>query len=184
MRYFIACVMLALALFLPSCEGMQSGDRLAYQSSKLYVEATFTLDNEEIPVTLTLEAPEHDENGRMLARDAVLTLGENSIISGVKFEITDGALYISSGTLKIPITDDSAVSGVSDIISLFCISGEHYHSSEHVKVGGIKCERALYVNGENRVEVTLDTSCMLPTDIVAEIDGHVIAADISYIKTE
>ncbi len=184
MCYKLMCAVLMLVFVLSSCAREQNADRLAYQKSNLYVEASVTLDGEEIPVTLTLEAPKYDENGRMLARDAVLTLGENSIISGVKFEIADGALYISSGTMKIPITDDTAVSGVSDIISLFCISGEFYHSSESFKIGGIKYERALYVNGENKVKVTIDTACMLPTDIVAEIDGHVIAADISYIKAE
>ncbi len=184
MRYIIACVMLALTLLFTSCTNAERGDRLAYQSSKLYVEATFTLDGEVMPVTLTLEAPEYDDDGRMLARDATLTLGENSIISGVKFEIVGGEVYVSSGTLKIPIADAAVVSGVSDIISLFCISGEYYHSSENTKIGGVKCERAVYVNGDNKVEVTLDTTCMLPTDIVAEISGRTIAADISYIKAE
>ena len=184
MRYIFLSVTLSLALLFTACASTRNIDRLAYQNAKLYVEATFTLDDEIIPVTLTLEAPEYDDDGRMLARDAVLTLGENSIISGVNFEITDGSVYISSGALKIPISDESVVSGVADIISLFCISGEHYHSSESTKLDGVKCERALYVNGENRVEVTLDTTCMLPTDIVAEIDGHTIAADISYIKAE
>lgn len=182
MRYIFLSAALALTLLFSSCGSTQNADRLAYQSMKLYVEATFTLDDEEMPVTLTLEAPEYDEDGRMLARDATLTLGENSIISGVKFEIVSGEVYISSGTMKIPIADEAVVSGVTDIISLFCISGEYYHSSESTKIGGVKCERAVYVNGDNRVEVTLDTTCMLPTDIVAEIEGRVVAADISYIK--
>ena len=184
MRYILVCAALSLALIFTSCAGAQTADRLGYQNSKLYVEATFTLDDEQIPVTLTLEAPEYDESGRMLARDAVLTFGENSIISGVSFEFTGGEVYVSSGVLKIPISDEAVISGVCDIISLFCISGEHYHSSERVSDGGLKCERALYVNGDNRVEVTLDLSCMLPTDISAEINGRTIAADISYITAE
>ena len=120
----------------------------------------------------------------MLARNAVLTLGENSIISGVSFEVIGDEVYICSGVLKIPISDETVISGISDIISLFCISGEHYHSSESITDGGLKCERTVYINGDNRVEVTLDLSCMLPTEIIAEINGRTIAANISYITAE
>ncbi len=184
MRYILLSVFCVLTLFFTSCNTSQSTDRLAYQNLNLRVEGVFTINEEEMPLKLTLAAPEYDENGRMLARDATLILGENSIISGVCFEITDGEIYISSGALKIPINDEAAVSGISDIISLFCISSEHYHSSERVKENGLKCERAMYVNGDNRVFVTVDTTTMLPTDIVAELDERVISADISYIKAE
>lgn len=184
MRYILLSVLCALTLFFTACSTSHSTDRLAYQNSTLSVEGIFTINEEEIPIKIKLSAPEYDENGRMLARDATLTLGENSIISGVCFEITDGEIYISSGALKIPIKDEAAVSGISDIISLFCISGEHYHSSESVRKNGLKCERAMYVNGDNRVFVTVDTTTMLPTDIVAELGTRIIAADISYIKAE
>lgn len=184
MRYKLLSFLCVAAVLFTSCGISQSEDRLAYQNSDLSVEGIFTINEEEVPVKLTLSAPEYDENGRMLARDATLTLGENSIISGVCFEVADGEIYISSGALKIPINDESAVSGIMDIISLFCISSEHYHSSENVRENGLKCERAMYVNGDNKVYVTVDTTTMLPTDIVAELDGRVIAADISYIKTE
>ena len=184
MRYFTLCVTLMLTLFFSSCTTGEDLDRLGYQDEKLYIEAVFTVDDESIPALIDIAKAEYDEGGLMLARDATLTFGENSIISGVSFEFSAGKVYVSSGELKIPIEDESVVSGISDMISLFCISEDYYHSSEKIKVSGLSCERSVYVNGENSVEVTLDLSCMLPTDIVAIIDGRTISAHISMIKTE
>ena len=184
MRYFTLCVTLVLTLFLVSCANSKDVDRLAYQSSALYVDATFILGDESVPVTMNIGAAEYAEDGRMLARDATLVFGENSIISGVCFEFSAGRAYVSSGEFKIPIEDTAVISGISDMISLFCISGEHYYSSEKLKQNGLKCEKSVYVNGENSVEVTLDLSCMLPTDIVANIDGRTISAHINMIKAE
>lgn len=184
MRYYLITVIMIFSLLLTSCGGESERDRLAYQNAKLRVEAAFTLDGEAVPAKLILEAPEYDETGRMLARDAVLTLGENSIISGVSFEFSHGEVYVSSGVLKIPIEDDSVIDGISDIISLFCISDDCYYSSEETTVGGIECERAVYIDGDNRVEVILDLSCMLPISISATIDGRELAAEIKLIKAE
>lgn len=184
MRYYLVSILTALTILLASCAKGSEVDRLAYQDMSLQINAVFTLGDETVPATLMLEAPEYDENGRMLARDAVLTLGENSIISGVSFEFVGGEVYVSSGVLKIPIEDETLIEGISNIISLFCISKEHYYSSETVKLDGLECERVVYINGDNRVEVTLDLTCMLPTDIVAVIDGRTISADISMIRAE
>lgn len=185
MRYLrlLGAVLVATVLFC-SCGGVGDADRLAYQDSKLYIEAAFVLGDESFSGVMTLDTPQYSEDGKMLSRDAVITFGENSIISGVSFEVNGGAVYVSSGTMKIPITDGDVVSGIFDMISLFSISGEHYHSAEKIKVGALDCERVLYVNGENSVEMTLDLSCMLPTKILAEIDGRTIGAEISYIKAE
>ncbi len=184
MRFFTFCVTLLLTLFFTSCTMNEDTQRLAYQDGKLYVEAIFTIGDENIPAAINIEKAEYDENGVMLARNASLTFGENSIISGVSFEFTGGKTYVSSGELKIPIEDAAVVSGISDMISLFCISDEYYYSSEKVKSGGLTYEKSVYVNGGNSVEVTLDLSCMLPTDIVASIDGRTISVHINMIKAE
>ncbi len=184
MRYFTLCVTLMLTLFFTSCATNDDVDRLAYQDGKMHIEAVFTIGDENIPAVIDIAKAEYDEGGAMLARNASLTFGENSIISGVSFEFSAGKVYVSSGELKIPIEDASVVSGISDMISLFCISEDYYYSSEKTKVGGLSCERSVYVNGDNSVEVTLDLSCMLPTDIVASIDGRMISAHINMIKTE
>ncbi len=184
MRYYLALILLTATLLFTSCGGESQRDRLAYQDAQLEIDAVFTLDGEEIPAKLILEAPEYDESGRMLARDAVLTLGENSIISGVSFEFTQGEVYVSSGMLKIPIEDENLIGGVSDIISLFCISEDCYYSAEKTTVGGLSCERAVYIDGDDRVEVLFDLSCMLPISIKANVGGRELSAEIKLIKAQ
>ncbi len=183
MRYFTLAIVLA-TLMLSSCTYRENYDRLAYQDTKLYVEGEFSIGGEQAEAALTLEAPEYDTDGRMLARNAVLTFGENSIISGVSFEFNMGEVYVSTGNLRIPISDTDAVSGIGDIISLFCISEDSFYSSEKVKRDGVVCDKAVYVNGENRVEIILDTERGLPTDISALIDGRRLACDIKTIRSE
>ncbi len=171
-------------VFLLGCADAAIADRLAYQDARLYIDATFTLDGAEFPAILELEAAEYDESGRMLARDALLTLSENSIISGVKFEMSGGEAYVSSGVLKIPLADEAVIEGICDIVSLFCISEDSYYSSQAESRGGVECERAVYVSGENRVEVLLDKSTALPLEIIASIDGRTLAASIRELRTE
>ncbi|MBQ8249193.1 MAG: hypothetical protein IJY93_04830 [Clostridia bacterium] len=174
----------AVMIIFTACGIDRTTDRLEYQDNKLYIEADFTLDDEHFPITMTLEAAEYDEEGRMYARDAVLSIGENSIISGVSFEYKSGKVYISSGDLKIPMEDEAMISGVGDIISLFCISEDYYYSSEKLTVDKLKCENLVFIDGDNRVEVLVDLSCDLPKSIVATVGERHIAADISYIKAE
>ncbi len=182
MRYSTIVLVLSLLFAVASCAAEDTRDRLAYQECELHIEAVFSVDGEEVPATLTLKAPEYDESGRMLARDAMLTFGEGSIISGVGFEFSGGCAYVSSGDMKIPIENEDMVKGISDMISLFCISKEFYYSSEQVTEGGIDCERLVYINGDDKVEVTVDLSCMLPTSILANVGGREISAKIKMIK--
>ncbi len=171
-------------IILTACGIAEETDKLEYQNHKLYIEADLTLDDEYFPITMTLEAAEYDDEGRMYARDAVLSIGENSIISGVSFEYKGGKVYISSGDLKIPMEDEAMISGIGDIISLFCISEDYYYSSEKLTVDKLKCENLVFIDGDNRVEVLIDLSCDLPKSIVATVGEKHIAADIGYIKSE
>lgn len=180
----VLTILIIIIMSLTACSGGTAVDRLAYQDRRLYIEAVFTIDEESFPIKLTLEAPEYDDTGRMLARDARLIIDENSIISGVGFEVSGGAVYISSGELKIPINDEEMISGIEDIISLFCISDECYYSSEKVMIEKLECEHAVYIDGNNRVEILIDLTCALPKNITAVIDNRRIAADISMIKAE
>ena len=182
MRYSIILLVLLFLFSAVSCTAKETRDRLAYQERELHIEAVFSVDGEEVPTSLTLKAPEYDESGRMLARDAALTFGEGSIISGVSFEFSGGCAYVSTGAMKIPIENEEMLKGISDMISLFCISGDCYYSSESVTEGGIECERSVYINGDDRVEVTVDLSCMLPTYISANVGGREISARIKMIK--
>ena len=180
----IFCILSVILIFCASCTVSEDADRLAYQNEKLYIEADVTLNDEYFPVTITLEEPEYDENGRMYARNGVLSIGENSILSGIVFEFQGGKVYVSSGEMKIPIEDEEMISGISDIISLFCISDDFYYSSEKLTVDKLKCENVVFIDGDNRVEVMIDLSCNLPKMITAAVNGRNIAANIGYIKAE
>ncbi len=180
----IFCILTGILIFLVGCSVSEEADRLAYQNQKLYIEADVTLNDEYFPITMTLEAPKFDEQGRMYARDGVLSIGENSIISGIGFEFQGGKVYVSSGALRIPIEDEEMVSGISDIISLFCISDDFYYSSEKLTVDKLKCENVVFTDGDNRVEVMIDLSCNLPKSVTAAVNGRNIAADIRFIKAE
>lgn len=183
MRYLLVPLLSLLFLF-TSCAAEDDVSKLAYQESRLSVEAEFSIGGESVNASLTLEAPSYDENGRMLARDAVIIFCEDSILSGLGFEITNGYVFIISDDLRIPIERRDAVSGIFDIISLFCISESSYYSSERFSENGIECERAVYISGDNRIEVVLDLGCGLPTDITALIDGKELSADIKLIRAE
>ena len=175
MRIFLL-VLLTLGM-LCGCAQTAPPDYLAYQSQAMTVEADFTLNGETFPGTLTLAAAAFDEAGRMLARDAALTI-DGSIISGVTFEITGGEACISSGVLRIPLADESVVTGIRALISLFCIDPAAYHSAE--PEGDLT--RVTYTDGDNRVVMLWNPETELPTAITAEIDGKTIAAEISNIR--
>ena len=181
MRYF--CLVFSLLFLLTSC-GEIPPDRLAYQEKRLTVTADFTVNGETVSSTLTLEPPAYDEDGRMLARDALFVIGENSIISGVTFEIAGGKLYVSSGVLRIPLEDETSVGGICDILSLFCISPESFHHAEATELDGKACEAAYYADGANTVTVLLDRQTTLPMRIDAVIDGRELSAVIREITAE
>ncbi len=175
-RWLHLIAMMFPMLFLIACAAMDTKDPLAYQSEKLTIDAVFTLNDAQYPATLTLEAAEYDENGRMLARNAVMTLRENSILSGVSFSVTGTKAYIASDDLKIPLPEEG-VGGMLDIVSLFCIDGGSFYETKRVE--GL--EKSIFVSGENRVEVHLNPESGLPVRIIAEIDGRSIGADIENI---
>lgn len=184
MRYKLAIFIFAAVFALSSCSYQADRDRLAYQNGHLYVEADFLIDGEQVSAALDISGAEYDTEGRMLSRDTVVTFDENSIIAGVGFVFTGGKAYVTSGDLKIPIDDENLLSGIMDMVSLFCISPDSYYSSERVTSGGLECERSVYINGENRVEVLIDLSCELPTEINAVIGGREISADIRLIRVQ
>ena len=184
MRRVFLILKVILMILTSSCGGGAAKERLAYQNSPLYVEGKFTLGQSSFDAKLTLEPPEYDENGRMLAREAMLSFGDEGILSGISFEFIDGDAYVCAEDMRIPIADKQTVSGISDIISLFCISQEFYYQSEKLEINKLECERDVYVNGEDRVEVIIDLSCELPISITATVGGRSIAVDISLIKAE
>ncbi len=182
MRYLI--VVLSVILLFSSCGGAGNEDRLGYQDSGMFVVGEFTVGDDSFPAELTLAAPEYDNSGRMLSREGKLIFSEGSVIEGVGFEFSGKDIYIFSDSMKIPLENETAIAGISRIISLFCISEGSYHSAEREKVDGTSYERAVYTDGENRVEVTLDLSTMLPVTILAEADGCEIGVKIREIRLE
>ncbi len=182
MRYLI--ILLCVILTLTSCASVRNTARLGYQDSGIYVEGEFTVGDDSFPAELTLTAPRYDNSGRMLAREGKLIFSEGSVIEGVGFEFSGSDMYIFSESMKIPLENETATAGISRIISLFCISEGSYHSAERQKEDGTLYERAVYTDGENRVEVTLDLSTMLPVTIIAEADGCEIGVKIREIRLE
>lgn len=182
MRYLM--VVLSVMLLFSACGGADDVDRLEYQESGLYVEGEFTVGGDSFPAELTLAAPGYDNSGRMLAREGKLIFSEGSVIEGVGFEFSGKDIYIFSDSMRIPLENETAVAGISRIISLFCISKDSYHSAERQKMDGTSYERAVYTDGENRVEVTIDLSTMLPVTIIAEADGCEIGVKIREIRLE
>jgi len=175
MRKFLLFILPLVILC--GCAEAVPPDYLAYQNQPLNVAANFTLNGETFPGTLTLAAAAFDETGRMLARDATLTI-DGSLIAGVTFELTAGEAYISSGVLKIPLADESVVTGFHSLVSLFCIDPAAYYSAE--PQSDLMC--VTYTDGDNRVVMLWNPETELPTTITAEIDGKTISAEIQSIK--
>lgn len=171
-------------LFIPACSRSDKVDRLAYQMLNLYIEADFRINNEEYPLKITLDAPEFDSNGKMLPRTATITFSDNSILSGISYSYISGKLYLSSEDLKIPIDNEDVIMAINNIISLFSIREQCYHSSEKIKYNNIECEKSYFVSGNNNVELILDLTCNLPISIKANIDNKELNADIKLIKAK
>lgn len=186
----IFTLLLALVcLLLASCQKSADIDLLGYQKLGLYANVMYTIDGESYQVKLTLAAPEYDEDGRMLARDAELTIGEGSIISGVSFELEDGSAYVSSGVLRIPLEDDRMISGLYDMLSVFCISDDSFYESEESEYNGYDCIHAVYCDSgaggsdDRRVDVYIDKVNYLPLAIDAQLGERSIVADIIEIAS-
>ncbi len=170
---------LFLTLSLVSCGGREP-DYLAYQRGGLEVVAEFTLDGESFTASLTLEPPELDESGRMLAREGTLAL-ESALLDGVRFEFSSEGVNIVAGAMKIPLQNDRQLAGLRELLSLFCIEDASYHSAEELENGCTLVRFSENEDSESRVTVTLDEN-LIPHRIEASSDGRILAADITEMK--
>ncbi len=177
MRYYRIIFLLIVLLFTVSCASVPRQPELSYQKNALHIEGDFTFDGMEMPLVIDIEAADLGADGRMLSRDAAVTVGEGSVLEGVRFELADGKLYVSSGELRIPLEDTASAERITDILSLFSVREECYHSAEESENG----HAVSYRDGGNSVTVTLSHDGM-PTKITASADGHIISADIGSIE--
>jgi hypothetical protein len=189
-RFAVLIMLIFQLLFCISCGAKQNIDYLEYQNSGLLINAVFKINDESFTATIDLNAPEYSDDGRMLARKAKLFLEGNSIISGVSFEFDSGTAYVVSGVLKIPVDNADMLSGINDILSLFCIDRESFYEAEKFVLDGKSCTRAIYTSrtvdapSVNRVDVYLDTETRLPIKIEASLGEKTISANINEIKVK
>lgn len=178
----LICLALCALTLLVSCGGEQPPDYLAYQNGALHIEAVFNVNGSETPALVELDAPEFDEEGNMLARSGSLTVGGSGLISGVSFRFEGGKAYVVSGVLKIPIENEETISGITDMLSLFCIDPDSFYDAEKLETDGERQTKVIYTNGGNdsRVEVLLGED-KLPIRISASLDDRILCADISEI---
>ena len=180
-------IFVVVGILLSACGG-EKRELLSYQEEALEIEGVFSVDGKETRARISLEAPEYDEEGRMLARSARVVI-EESIVSGVSFEFSGGRAYVVSGALKIPVEDEEMVHGVTEILSLFSIRPESFCGSERREIDGEDFIEATYSEGAdpdtsgNRVVVLLDADTYMPVRITASVAQAEISAEISSIRT-
>ena len=179
MRYLSVILIFVFAVLATSCTSAPLQPELSYQDKALTVDGEFYFDDMTVPLLIELSAAEYDANGRMLSRNALITVGEGSVLAGVSFEVAGGKLYVSSGDLRIPIEDGEAGERITDILSLFSVREECYHSVEDDG----ELRNVIYREGENTVTVTLSSDGM-PTKISASAGGHLLSADIKSITVK
>lgn len=183
----IVGIFVVVGILLSACGG-EKRELLSYQEEALEIEGVFSVDGKETRARISLEAPEYDEEGRMLARSARVVI-EESIVSGVSFEFSGGRAYVVSGALKIPVEDEEMVRGVTEILSLFSIRPESFCGSERREIDGEDFIEATYSEGAdpdtpgNRVVVLLDADTYMPVRITASVAQAEISAEISSIRT-
>ncbi len=183
----IVGLFMVVGILLSACGG-EKRELLSYQEEALEIEGVFSVDGKETRARISLEAPEYDEEGRMLARSARVVI-EESIVSGVSFEFSGGRAYVVSGALKIPVEDEEMVRGVTEILSLFSIRPESFCGSERREIDGEDFIEATYSEGAdpdtagNRVVVLLDADTYMPVRITASVAQAEISAEISSIRT-
>lgn len=183
----IVGIFVVIGILLSACGG-EKRELLSYQEEALEIEGVFSVDGKETRARISLEAPEYDEEGRMLARSARVVI-EESIVSGVSFEFSGGRAYVVSGALKIPVEDEEMVRGVTEILSLFSIRPESFCGSERREIDGEDFIEATYSEGAdpdtsgNRVVVLLDADTYMPVRITASVAQAEISAEISSIRT-
>ena len=183
----IVGLFMVVGILLSACGG-EKRELLSYQEEALEIEGVFLVDGRQTRARISLEAPEYDEEGRMLARSARVVI-EESIVSGVSFEFSGGRAYVVSGALKIPVEDEEMVRGVTEILSLFSIRPESFCGSERREIDGEDFIEATYSEGAdpdtsgNRVVVLLDADTYMPVRITASVAQAEISAEISSIRT-
>ena len=183
----IVGIFVVVGILLSACGG-EKRELLSYQEEALEIEGVFLVDGRQTRARISLEAPEYDEEGRMLARSARVVI-EESIVSGVSFEFSGGRAYVVSGALKIPVEDEEMVRGVTEILSLFSIRPESFCGSERREIDGEDFIEATYSEGAdpdtsgNRVVVLLDADTYMPVRITASVSQSEISAEISSIRT-
>ena len=183
----IVGLFMVVGILLSACGG-EKRELLSYQEEALEIEGVFSVDGKETRARISLEAPEYDEEGRMLARSARVVI-EESIVSGVSFEFSGGRAYVVSGALKSPVEDEEMVRGVTEILSLFSIRPESFCGSERREIDGEDFIEATYSEGAdpdtsgNRVVVLLDADTYMPVRITASVAQSEISAEISSIRT-
>ncbi|MDD7302559.1 MAG: hypothetical protein PUG87_11525 [Eubacteriales bacterium] len=183
----IVGLFMVVGILLSACGG-EKRELLSYQEEALEIEGVFSVDGKETRARISLEAPEYDGEGRMLARRARVVIEESSV-SGGAFEFSGGRAYVVSGALKIPVEDEEMVRGVTEILSLFSIRPESFCGSERREIDGEDFIEATYSEGAdpdtagNRVVVLLDADTYMPVRITASVAQAEISAEISSIRT-
>lgn len=183
----IVGIFIIIGMALSACGG-EKRELLSYQEEALEIEGVFSVGGKETRARISLDAPEYDEEGRMLARSARVVI-EESIVSGVSFEFSGGRAYVVSGALKIPVEDEEMVRGVTEILSLFSIRPESFCGSERREIDGESFIEATYSEGAdsdtagNRVVVLFDSDTYMPVRITASVARAEISAEISSIRT-
>ncbi|MBQ8509788.1 MAG: hypothetical protein IJ493_07775 [Clostridia bacterium] len=177
-------LLILCCMTLAGCGKETATDWLAYQQSALTIDGVFDLNGETLEADIELAAPEYDGEGRMLARSAKVTFGDNSLVAGISFEFDGEEAYVVSGVLKIPLEDETLIGGITDMISLFCISPDSFWEAEETELDGQSCVKAVYVDGEDSVEVLIDPESMLPMRITATLGEEQLSAEIRAITAE
>ncbi len=151
-------------------------DLLAYQSGPLEVEAVVTVDGEPSVLHISLAAP--GEEGR----EASLAFPEDSLLSDVRFEKRADGVFVTSGVLAIPVSDEATVSAVGRIVRLFEIPADGFLSSERKDADGVPCTYAVYEKDGWRWTLTLDDETLLPGTITLDGADGSLAADVTVLS--
>ena len=167
LKKLLLLIPLTLLLLLTACQGRDRINYLSHQTYPYHAHGLLTLDGTEYEVLVSVRQ----------AGDLLLQVIRPEALSGAVFELREGEVTVSCGTLTEIWQDGgyAAEEGILLAARIFSLSGDDYHNAGVTKEAGVTYSYAEFHVEGGTVTVYRQKGLSQPDRITAELNGHTLS---------
>ncbi len=166
LRKWVALTLTLCLLLLSACGTTNKINYLSHQSYPYDAHGTLTYDGEDYEVLVTVRK----------AGDLLLQVIRPSVLAGAVFELRDGSVLVSCGTLTEEWEDGgyAAEQGLLLAARMFSLSGEDYSGAGVKTLEGERYSYATYTVEGGTVTLLFADGTASPHRMEATLNGHTL----------